>query len=190
MFQNVERYIEFITTNKMSQAQFILMYLIYRKKYACIEQYKKAFPTDDGTMIGEGAKEDLIKRGFIEKVNNDEKADSYILTDKFLKLFLKDRFEAAEQIWNLYPGYVSMGGNTIPLTTMDRYRFANIYAERIDYSVDEHLEVIKDVKFGVDNNLLRTSIEKFVMSEAWLKIRPIRLIKTPIPEVSTLENDF
>lgn len=190
MFTNVERYVNFITKNKLTQAQFLMMYLLYRKRYESINKYKEAFPTDDNTMIGEGAKQELIKRGFIEKVNDEEKASSYQLTNRFLSIFLKDHFEAADQFWDKYPGFIKINGNPIPLTNMDKYRFANIYAERIDYSVDEHLEVMKDLDYGVENNLIRSNIEKFVMSEGWTKLRSLRLSKEAIKEASSLAEDF
>lgn len=190
MFQNVERYVDFITTNRLTQAQFLMLYLIYRKKYDCIKLYKERVPTDDGTMIGQGAKEDLVTRGFIVKVDDEEKADSYELTNKFLKLFLKDKHEAAEQFWDKYPGFININGSPTPLTNMDKYKFALIYAERIDHSVDEHLEVMKDLEFGVNNNLIRSSIENFVKSEGWLKLRPYRLNKEVMKKAEELSKDF
>lgn len=190
MFQDVERYVEFITKNKLTQAQFLMLYLMYRKKYECIKIYKERVPTEDGTMIGAGAKQDLIDRGFLEKVDDLGKADSYQITDKFLKLFVKDLHEAANQFWDKYPGFINIQGTPVPLTNMDKYRFTNIYGERIDHSVDEHLEVMKDLEFGVNNNLIRSSIENFVKSEGWIKLRQIRLNKEIIAKVDALSNDF
>lgn len=190
MFQNVERYVDFITKNVLSQGQFLMLYLIYRKKYESIKKYKECFPSDDGTMIGRGAQDDLIKRGYLLKVDDEGRADSYQITDKFLCLFLKDLHEAANQFWDKYPGFVSIDSKTIPLTNMDKYKFANIYGERIDHSVDEHLEVMKDLEFGVQKNLIRVSIENFVRSEGWMKIRPLRFHLESIKELPKETNDF
>ena len=190
MFQNVERYVEFITKNKLTQAQFLLLYLIYRKKYECIKIYKERCPTEDGSMIGKAPLQDLIDRKFICPVNEEQKADSYVLTDKFLLLFIKDIYEASNQFWDKYPGFISINGVPTPLTNMDKYKFALIYGERIDHSVDEHLEVLKDLDFGVKNNLIRSSIENFVRSENWLKLRQIRLNQQVIKQAEELSNDF
>lgn len=190
MFQNVERYVDFITKNDLTQAQFLLLYLTYNKKYECIRKYKEAIPTEDGSMIGKRAKQDLIDRGFIKQINDDEKADSYIITEKFHKLFIKDQFVAGNEFWDKYPGFVKIQGVNTPLTNMDRYAFANLYAGRIDYNVDEHIEVMKDLEFGVRNELIRTSIEKFVKSEGWLKIREVRLNNAKIQEVNSLTEDY
>lgn len=190
MFQNVERYVEFITKNKLTQAQFLMLYLMYRKKFECINIYKERVPTGDGTMIGAGAKQDLIDRGFLDKLDDEGNASSYQITDKFLKLFLKDVHEASAQFWDKYPGFISINGVATPLTNMDKYRFALIYGERIDHSVDEHLEVMKDLEFGMQHNLIRSSIENFVKSEGWGKIRQIRLNKAQVQKVDSLSNDF
>jgi hypothetical protein len=190
MFQNVERYVDFITTNKLTQAQFLFLYLIYRKKLDAIIKYKEAVPTEDGSMIGKPSIEDLIKRGFVLKVDEGISADSFMITEKFHKLFLKNIHVAAQEFWDKYPGFVRIQGVATPLTNMDKYAFANIYGERIDYSVDEHLEVMKDLEFGVQQSLVRTSIEKFVRSEAWKKLREIRLNQRTVQEVDALAGDF
>jgi hypothetical protein len=52
MFQDVERYINFITTNKLTQAEFLFLYLIRRKNHEAMVKYKEAFPSEDGSMIG------------------------------------------------------------------------------------------------------------------------------------------
>lgn len=191
MFQNVERYVKFITDNNLTQSQFLMLYLLYRKKYECIKLYKEKVPTEDGSMIGKSLNQDLIDRGFLEALSKEEgKEQKYKLTEKFTRLFIKDVHEAARQFWDKYPGFVNIGGRNIPLTTMDQFRFANIYGERIDYSVEEHLEVLKDIEFGVNKNLISCSIEKFVMSENWMKIRQIRLNQDTIAKVEKLDEDF
>lgn len=183
MFISVERYVKFIKDNKLTQPQFLMLYLLRRKKFSVINMYKEAHPTEDGSMIGEIHKQDLIDRGFLEKVGEGDKASDYVITEKFNHIFLSNHFIAADEFWSLYPGYVRINGQNVPLTNMDKYAFANIYAERIDYLVDEHKEVMLDLKFGRDNNLIVSNIEKFVRSESWTKIREIRVGKLKIKEV-------
>lgn len=175
MFQDVERYIEFIVKNKLTQSQFLFLYLIKRKKFHLINSYKQAFPSDDGTMIGKSLLNDLISRNFI-KVNDEGKlAKDYEVTEIFDRIFLKDRWECAMQIWQAYPGFVNIGGVNSPLTATDKYQFSLDYAERIDYSIDEHLEILKDVVYGAQKGLIRTTIDKFVKSSGWEKIRIQRI---------------
>ena len=174
MFQNVSRYVKFLADNKLSQSQFLFLYCIRFGEWETINLYKKYSPEEDGTMIGKLLKDDLIARGFIRKIGDGETATDYEITEKFNHLYLQNHFLAADEIWSRYPQYAKIQGNSIPLLTMDRYKFANMYAERIKYSVDEHLEVVKDVEFGRDNGLLVCGIEKFVTAEMWKALRDMR----------------
>lgn len=189
MFQQVERYLNFIVKYKLTQSQFLFLYLLYRKKTKLIPLYKEAFPTEDGTMIGKNLMKDLIDREFlIYKGNGTTDIKDYEITEKFYKYFISDAYNASAEIWDRYPGFVKINGVDTPLTTMDRYQFAINYCERIDYSVEEHREVIKDVEFGRARGLIRMKIENFVNSNAWEKLRPIRLNEEQIIEISDNTN--
>src|ERR1035437_7932449 len=126
MFKDIERYLEFIIKNKLTQAQFLFLYLIHKKKYDCIRQYMKAFPTDDGSMIGNLSKQDLVDRGFIEKVGNEELASDYLITHKFTDIFLKDIHNATDELFESYPSWIKIGGNNASLLNSDRYKLALI----------------------------------------------------------------
>lgn len=183
MFSNVERYIDFIIKNKLSQSQFLFLYLLHRNKIDSINKYKEAFPTLDGSMIGAFLRDELIDKGFIRKLNDDKMASSYQITERFTDLFLKDIHEATDELFKSYPGFVNINGNPVPLTNTDKYKLALIYGERIDYDVEEHKEIIKDVVFGHKNGFIRSNIENFVRSESWNKLREVRLAREIIRDV-------
>lgn len=187
MFLDVERYVNFIAKHKLTQAQFLMLYCLYKKEYDVIEAYKKTFPSDDGTMIGNASKEDLVTRGFIVRVGEGEKADSYAVSDLFTNIFVSDIYNAADEVWDIYPPFMKINGANVPLTNMDKYKFANLYGERIRYDVHEHKEVVADIKFGREHNLIRVNIENFTRSEAWRSIRKIRIGKQIIQEVKETE---
>lgn len=174
MFQDVERYVDFITKNKLTQAEFLFLYLLKRKRVDAIAKYKRAFPSDDGSMIGNRSMTDLIKRGFLIHLGEGEKVSDYEVSGAFNDLFVQDKFEAADEVWKLYPPFVNIGGNDMTLTSCDRYEFAILYAEAIDYNVEEHKLVVEDIKYARDHGLLRISIEKFVRSKGWEAIRSKR----------------
>lgn len=190
MFQSVNRYVDFIVDNNLTQAQFLFLYLIRRKNFDAISKYKTRFKAPDGSMIGEFAKAELIERGFLVHTGEGETANDYMVSEKFNAIFLKNHFEAADEMWKAYPGYVRIKGENIPLTNMDKYAFSNIYAERIDFSVQEHAEVLKDLEFGKQHNLIKQTIENFTRSESWLKIREIRIGQRKVQEVSSLTKEF
>jgi hypothetical protein len=63
---------------------------------------------------------------------------------------------------------------------MDKYEFALLYVKRINYLVEEHLEVLKDLEFGKNHNLIKSNIQNFTKSESWKEVRKIRLEKEKI----------
>lgn len=180
MYRDVTRYVKFITKHKLTQEQFLFLYCLKFNEHEAMKIYKEAFPTDESiqlenrTMIGDANKKDLIDRGFIRQAGKNELDTSYEITEKFNSAFLSSYFTAADEMWMAYPSYADIQGKKIPLCTMDRYQHAQLYTERIKFSVEEHLEVIKDIQYGKENGLISSSIENFVRGEVWLKIRAYR----------------
>ena len=186
MFINVERYINFIIKNKLTQPQFLMLYLLYKKNYKILNKYKIAFPTEDKSMIGDMMRQDLIDRGFIERVGNKTSSvNDYKITEKFTDLYLKDIYTATQELKDEYPAFAKINGQDIPLVTIDICKLSVIYGEKIDYSVDEHKEIIKDLVYARDKGSIRFSIENFVKGEMWRGIRQSRF-KT----LSEVKEDF
>ena len=184
MFQGVERYVNFIVKNKLTQSQFLFLYLIRRKKFELITKYKEEYPSDDGSMLGKNLMKDLVDRGFIKTPKDSNLAKDYEITDEFNHIFLKDRWESSQEVWKSYPGFTKINGADVPLTAMDQYQFSLNYAEAIDYSIEEHIEVLKDVQYGAQKGLIKTTIEKFVASKGWEKIREYRVKETNKEEIN------
>lgn len=172
---DVDRYVPFLHKNKLTSTQFLFLLLVYQKKWKLIEIYKATFPTDDGSMIGRAMREDLVKRGFFERINpTGDRADNYRVSKKFTDIFI-DEFEAGNQIWDLYPRAMVSEGKEFPLKLMDKNEMRKEYYKRIRGNNDEHFEVIKDLEYAIENRLIKGKIETFVKSEAWLDIRKERL---------------
>ncbi len=180
----VDRYIPFLVENELTQPQFLLLYCMYREKWELIAKYKKAFPSDDGSMIGNIYREDLVNRGFLIQIEDGDTADCFEITKKFAKIFV-DEFEAGNEFWDIYPAFVISEGKRLPLSTMDKNLFRKIYSDRINHDFEEHKEVMKDLKFAIDEGLINMGIEKFVRSEMWSKIRGMRNKQDAMPVKQT-----
>jgi hypothetical protein len=165
-----DAYVKFLIEHNLTQSQYLLLHLVYKDRGDLIREYKKVFPSEDGTMIGQWQINDLINRGFLVKDLNDR----IKIGKKFLEIFI-NKHTASEEIFEIYPTHFHKDGAEIPLSAMDRNVFANLYDNAIQSSVLEHLEVIEDIKFAMLNNLLSIGLEKFVKSKYWLMIRPRRL---------------
>lgn len=181
-----ERYIEFITKHNLTQSQFLLLHLMYKKKFNLIKKYRECYPTDNGSMIGKNLTKDLIDRGFLVKIDS-----SYKLGDIFLDIYIDD-YTAGNEIWDLYPKFIIINEVNIPLTTMDKNLFRKIYIDKILYSREEHLEVVKDIEYGTEKELINLGIDKFINSEFWKVLREKRLQDVEYKEATNLyeENDF
>lgn len=172
---NEDKYIDFIVENKVTQKQFLLLHLVYRNRWDLLSKYKKAFPTNDGTIIGRQETDDLIDRGFIiYSKDHTGKVVDLRVSDEFRKSYTNEIY-IAEEIYNVYPNfYQDDNGINYPLTAYDRMAFAKIYLDKIHYSQKEHEEILEDIKFGKENNLIKIKISNFLTSDYWKVLRELR----------------
>lgn len=181
-----DSYLKFLTEHKITQGQFLLLYLVYKERNDLILQYKEAFPTEDGTMIGKYFIDDLFVKEFLYTDSNGVVK----IGKKFKEAFI-NKHRATEEIFDIYPTHFSKDGVSIPLTAMDRNIFANMYDLTIQSSFLEHEEVVKDIKFGKEKAMLNLGIDKFLKSHYWKILRELRLSNTKLDENPTVfDNDF
>lgn len=165
----IDKYIKFITENKITQEQYLLLHLLKDKRMDLIKQYKQTFPTEEGTMLTKNLIDDLISREFLVKTKTGFK-----LGDKFIKIFTTGEV-ATDEIYDIYPAFIeSEKGVSIPLISMDKKVFKELYIPKIYGNVEEHKEVLADIKYGVENNLIKMGINKFLTSEQWKVLRKLR----------------
>lgn len=186
-----KKYIDFIIEHDLTQSQFLFMLLLYKKDKKYIVKYKEKFASEDDTMIGKYLTNDLIKRGFIEL--KGKKQDRYDVTDIFKAIFVVG-VTALEEILNIYPPFIeNKEGVKIPLVTVDKFVYSLRYNVAINYSYKEHKEVLKDLKYATENDLVRFGVEKFIDSEYWKVFRKLRF-DPDTPEkanlLTQLEEDF
>jgi hypothetical protein len=164
-----DRLIPFLAESGLSDRQYILLHLVYLGRKDLIELYKNTV-LEGMKVIPKTEMEVLREKGFLKFNNRNE----YIIAEKFLDLFV-DKFIATDEVFEAYPAFVNSNGVDIPLTTMDRNVFANMYMSAIQGNLEEHREILKDIAFAKEQKLLNFGIEKFITSRVWLKIRERRL---------------
>lgn len=164
-----DSYLRFIIKNNLTQAQYLLLHLVYHERVDLIRDFKEAFPSEDSTMIGEYWVKDLINRGYL--VQSPKGTLEIGMT---FKVAFIDKYTACEEVYAIYPTHFKKDGVQIPLGAMDRNVFANLYDIAIMSSIAEHLEIMEDIKFAIKHELLNIGIEKFIKSKYWLAIRPKR----------------
>ena len=181
----IDRYVNFLIDNQITERQFLGMYLAYTKRRDLSELYKKKI-TGGMKIIPKNEIPELIKKGFL-KIDEGGNA---VLTDKFKNIFV-DKHIATEEIYEIYPTFIYSNGVQIPLSAMDRNVFANLYEIAIMGSRAEHAEVLLDIQYGKEKELLNIGIEKFLKAKHWLSIRKKRLdTKEIITTKTRADNEF
>lgn len=176
-------YTNFLIEHKITPSQYLLLTLLYEREIKLISEYKRVF-CNGGSMIPKEKIEDLVTRGFLTKMG-----DKYKLGESFIQIFV-DADKAVEEIYELYPSFMlSDKGVSIPLNTMDRQIFKQIYIPKIMGNVNEHKEVLKDIQYAINNNLVTVGINKFLTSNQWRGFRKLRESQTPT-DTPQLNNDF
>lgn len=177
---NVKPYLNFIIKHKLTQSQFLLLYIMYYRRTNQKEAdelsklYRQAFPTDDNHMIGKNLTMDLVERKFIIPKPDGRLTLDCELGKRFLSAFI-DKYTAGNELWELYPPFLNSGGKMMPLTAMDKNEFRDKYWAAITGSLEEHNLVIEDLKYAVEKQLVKMNIKNFLNSEGWLVFRQARL---------------
>ena len=188
---NEERYLNFIIDNKVTQQQFLLLHLLFKNRWDLIELYKKAYPTNDGTIIGRQQTDLLLEKKLLQYTTDKAGKIHITISALFRDAYVKD-IDIADEIYKEYPDfYESTEGVRYPLLAFDRLSFAKIYLDAIKFSQVEHEEILEDIKYGRENGLIKIKIGNFLTSHYWKIIREIRK-KEDEDEQNIIqdENDF
>ena len=161
------------------------LHLLMCTKLSTIKLYADTFPYKEGKFLSTKDRDDLIKRNYLVL-----KPEGYGIGDKFKDIYI-DSWLAGNELWCLYTGFVrKKDGTMIPLISMSKHLFRVNYWDCIDGNKEEHEAIVKDVKFGIQHNLLNFGIKKFLEAEYWTKLRQLRLSKTNnLNNLSTITTD-
>lgn len=177
--------IDYCIELKLTSNQFLCLHFLITQRSVKIAQFAKTRKSKK--FLSDNEKVDLINREFLIETTDGK----YKVSDKFKDLYY-DKFEGGNELFELYPGFIKTNNGMIPATAMDIIEFRVLYWNKINGSRREHEEVMKDVRYAIEHNLLRFGIEKFLKSEYWRKIRKLRLSddSTLINSTNTTEHDF
>ncbi len=173
-------YVEFLTKNKLSTNQFLLLYLLYTEKMSKVNnqlRFKKIGNiykwSAEGTGWSEKEIEDLIKKDFVFAVKgkhiDDQGNESYkyfidqlLLTQKFSDLMFINANFAFEEILEIYPDTINVQGTTYFTKSGDLDKLALDYCKLIKNSLHKHEEVKGIVAFARERGYCNTHIAKFL----------------------------
>ncbi len=161
---DIENALKFCLKHNIHLNEFIILHLT-GKNDKLLGDYITKFSYED-KLSGINT-DNLIEKGYLKQVEG-----GYAVTKLFYNLFAtEDRFYT--DIYNLYPGFVLSDTKRLPVKSGDSFELCKMYMKSIGGSLEEHEEVIEDLKYGIENNLITFSITNFVCGY-YREIRKLR----------------
>lgn len=145
----------------MNQYTFIL--LASSNRIGELSAYKNAAKCP---ILSETEKADLIMRGLALQTENGftlTEVGRHILKDM-------DVADMAMEVFNLYPTFSITGIKKFPIKNIDPKTFERIYERHID----DHEEILEDIKYGIEHDMIKVKIQDFFASHAYYGIRGYR----------------
>lgn len=168
MINDIDKYVDFLTTNSINEHQFLILWLVHTKDLANISKYKAKFGN-----FNVGDINDLIDRHWIDDfglIKNDQRTFNiydFIVTDKFTKIVLIDEEDAYEELVQAYPKWLSIKGVKFPTLTGDPYKLAKEYQKYIKRNRLAHERVIRITTEYFKNKEPQVGIEKYILNRLW-----------------------
>jgi len=193
----VEYLIPFLIKHNLTTQQFYLLYCVYHKLIDTIDLYRTHFPSGDKSMIGKDATNDLVSRGLLikekirDEVKNGEKRPiyKYSVGEPFKEIYVIDTI-AFKELLSAYPNQVTLPNNkgVIFSKNINVTELRQIYIQKIEKNSFEHLEIMKDLQFGLMYQKVNFDLETFIREEKWEIFREIRLKQYLSDNLKSFEN--
>jgi hypothetical protein len=168
MITDIDKYVDFLTANEISEHQFLILWLVQNKDINNIKKYKLKFKQFNVEEIL-----DLIDRGFIDDfgvVRDKQEFDifNFLVTDKFSKLVTIDYQDAYDNLVMVYPKWVTVQGRKYPTITGDPLKLSKEYLKyhKNNRLATERVERITKEYFANPNAVV-TNIEKYILNRLW-----------------------
>lgn len=97
----------------------------------------------------------------------------------FLKQYFRASFEMGEELFSNYPQFTTVQGQVYNLRRVSK-KFNDLedafakYGKVIKYNPDTHDEIIKLIKWGIDNGYNFTTLDDFICDRGWLSLKAFK----------------
>ena len=177
ILDDVNAYVDFLTKNKISTNQFLLLYLLYTEKFVKVDdklKYKRIGNIYKWASEGKGwTKEeiqDLIDKDYvfgIKSLNPKDNTltyfvDQLILTQKFSDLMFINTTFAFEEILEIYPDTFVVNQSTVFTKAGDLDKVQANYSKLIKNSIAKHEEVKNIILYAKERGLCNYKLENFL----------------------------
>ena len=161
--------LKFCVREKITISQFIFLYCEYHN----LDQLYQDYCSQNG--YNSKILPDVLLRDLLERELLVKKGKDIFITEKFEHLFT-DYKQCGDELFEVYPAFAinTSNGTSMPLKGVDKYEMSIKYHKLIGKSTKEHKEIILDLKYAIDLNLINFKIDKFILGEMWKDFRKLR----------------
>lgn len=169
MITDISKYVEFLADNKLSEHQFLILWLVHTKDKANIAKYIRGLGEFNFEAI-----EDLIDRGWIDDFGlvKDGKRTyniyDFIVTDTFIKACIVDEEDAYEELKKVYPKWFTINGKRVPAITGDPLEIAKMYFKCHKGNKLAHEKIVSITKkYHEKNKDPMMKIQNYIANRTW-----------------------
>ncbi len=171
ILDDVTEYVSFLTKNKLTCNQFLLLYLLCTEQMVRDSQSKLKYSStgsiykwqNEGSGWTTSEVQDLEAKGYVIPISKSNYSiDQLIITPKFSELFFINADIAFEEVLDAYPDTITIQGTGFFTKAGDLDKLSSDYKKIVKNSQKKHEEVIELIKFARQKNLINCKLDKFL----------------------------
>lgn len=174
MIYDIERIVNICAKRQINTNQLLYMYMIYKEEWALLMKLVNEIKPIEGKLD----LEDLVNRKYLINWSgewNNQLKDNFVVTDKFKHLLFVDTNEAGEQLFSIYPKWISIEGRSIPSTQGGDYKgryfgkdeIIELYCKKISHDYEQHEKNLIGIRKAIKHNISFPILRKYVFDEIW-----------------------
>lgn len=151
---------------KISPTQLMFLRVLHSADLPGIMQFQAEIdvtPNDLAHLIGNGLIEDYNKP-------NEQFADAYAPTMKFIKVYRGKAEEWFEEIWIMFPTRIEMNNSWFNAKSVGVEELAGEYRKVVGSNETKHKQIKQALQRAIDNDVITMGIEKWIKSKQWLVV--------------------
>lgn len=164
MIGDIDKYVDFLSTNNLSPSQFLYLYL-------CYTQDKKNI---DKLSINDYDIKYLADTGWLEgtcTIDGEYNLYKCNVTKDFINKFAIDEEDAYQQLCDVYPKWIVVKNIPYPTIKGDPAKVAEIYRKYHKNNKHLHEEAVEITKKYYNNHPVTGNIEDYILNRRWLLLK-------------------
>lgn len=174
MITDIDKYVEFLTENKLSEHQFLILWLVHTKDEVNIRKYRQSFGQFNIDQVI-----DLIQTGWIDDfglIKDNYKTFNiydFVVSNKFSNRVVIDEEDAYQELCAVYPPFMDVKGVKWPMIKGDPYQNAKDYYKYHKSNKLKHQEAVEITKAYFATHPVTSNIIDYILNRRWLLFKDL-----------------